>query len=244
MASYFDAYICRHNIKNMNILVTGSNKGIGLEIVTQLARLGHQAILTARDEMKGLEALKKLESNKLHAHFIMLEITKEDSIQQAVSEVKAKYGKIDVLINNAAILLREDQSLLKNDDVTMRQTLLTNATSQLNVTRAFQSLIPSGGRILMASSGGGSMTDPVGGWSPAYCTSKSMLNAITRHLAYEFIERKIAVNAFCPGWVKTDMGGKSAPREVAQGADTAVWLATAENISTGKFFRDRKVIPW
>lgn len=88
------------------------------------------------------------------------------------------------------------------------------------------------------------MTDPVGGWSPAYCISKSFLNAITRHLAHEWEGQQISVNAFCPGWVKTDMGGKAAPRNVEQGADTAVWLATADSISTGKFFRDRQEIPW
>lgn len=96
----------------------------------------------------------------------------------------------------------------------------------------------------MTSSGGGSMTDAVGGWSPAYCISKSALNAMTRHLAYELSDRQIAVNAYCPGWVRTDMGGKSAPRNVEQGADTAVWLATTEHINSGLFFRDRKVIPW
>ncbi len=96
----------------------------------------------------------------------------------------------------------------------------------------------------MTSSGGGSMTDPIGGWSPAYCVSKSALNALTRHFAYELSSQKISVNAYCPGWVRTDMGGKSAPRSVEQGADTAVWLATADKIETGKFYRDRKIIPW
>jgi NAD(P)-dependent dehydrogenase (short-subunit alcohol dehydrogenase family) len=88
------------------------------------------------------------------------------------------------------------------------------------------------------------MTDPVGGWSPAYCISKSLLNAIARHLANELSHRKIPVNAFCPGWVKTDMGGKSAPRSIEEGADTAVWLATTEKVGSGNFYRDRKVIPW
>lgn len=96
----------------------------------------------------------------------------------------------------------------------------------------------------MTSSQGGSMTDPVGGWSPAYCLSKSFLNAITRHLANELSGRNISVNAFDPGWVKTDMGGPSAPRQVEEGADTVVWLATSEKISTGKFYRSRKEIPW
>ena len=89
------------------------------------------------------------------------------------------------------------------------------------------------------------MTDPVEGWSPAYCVSKTLLNAITRQLAYELRRVRISVNAVCPGWVKTDMGGMSAPRTVEQGADTAVWLAMeAPADLTGKFFRNRSEIPW
>jgi len=151
---------------------------------------------------------------------------------------------LDVLINNAAISMRDDHSLLQNDTTITEKIIKTNALAQLAVTRAFQSLIPNGGRIIMISSGGGSMSDPVGGWSPAYCVSKSFLGAITRHLAYELSNRKISVNALDPGWVKTDMGGRSAPGSVEEGADTPVWLATSEKTATGKFFRGRKEIPW
>ena len=226
------------------ILVTGSNKGIGFEVVRQLAKLSHEVILTARDESKGLEALKKLRSESLDVQFIPLEITNEASIQQAANKVKSDFGKLDVLINNAAISLRGDHSLLTNDSSITEQIIDTNALAQLAVTRAFQSLIPNGGRIIMISSGGGSMSDPVGGWSPAYCVSKSFLGAITRHLAYELSSRKISVNALDPGWVKTDMGGRSAPGSVEEGADTPVWLATTEKTTTGKFFRNRREIPW
>jgi NAD(P)-dependent dehydrogenase (short-subunit alcohol dehydrogenase family) len=226
------------------ILVTGSNKGIGFEVARQLAELGHQVILTARDESKGQDAVKKLKAENLTVHFLPLDITNETSIQQAVTSVKSDFTKLDVLINNAAISLRGDHSLLTNDPTTTAQIINTNALAQLAVTRAFQSLIPKEGRIIMISSGGGSMSDPVGGWSPAYCISKSFLGAITRHLAYELSSRKISVNALDPGWVKTDMGGRSAPGSVEEGADTPVWLATTEKIATGKFFRNRKEIPW
>jgi NAD(P)-dependent dehydrogenase (short-subunit alcohol dehydrogenase family) len=226
------------------ILVTGSNKGIGFEIVRQLCTLGHDVILTARDPQKGLDAIAKLKSENRSAHFMEMDITSEHSIQQAFSIIKSNFGKLDVLINNAAILFKQDHSLLRNDFSIIEETLSVNSIAQLNVTRAFQSLIPDGGRIILTSSEGGSMTDPVGGWSPAYCISKSLLNAITRHLANELTRRKIPVNAFCPGWVKTDMGGKSAPRGVEEGADTAVWLATTEKVGSGNFYRDRKVMPW
>jgi NAD(P)-dependent dehydrogenase (short-subunit alcohol dehydrogenase family) len=226
------------------ILVTGSNKGIGLEMARQLSKLGHQVILTARDEAKGLEAQGKLKAQNLSVHFLVLDITKEESNLQAASRVKSEFGKLDVLINNAGISLRGDHSLLQNDPAITQQIINTNSFAQLAVTKAFQSLIPHGGRIIMISSGGGSMSDPVGGWSPAYCVSKSFLAAITRHLAYELTGRKISVNAVDPGWVKTDMGGRSAPGSVEDGANTAVWLATGDKIATGKFFRNRKEIPW
>src|SRR6267154_638720 len=225
------------------ILVTGSNKGIGFETVRQLAKLGHQVILAARDEAKGLEALKKLEGENLTLHVLVLDITMEESIVQAADKLKSDFGKLDVLINNAAISLRGDHSLLQNDAAITDQIINSNALAQLAVTRAFQSLIPNGGRIIMISSGGGSMSDPVGGWSPAYCVSKSFLGAITRHLAYELSSRMISVNALDPGWVKTDMGGRSAPGSVEEGADTPLWLATADKIATGKFFRNRREIP-
>jgi len=89
------------------------------------------------------------------------------------------------------------------------------------------------------------MTDPVGGWSPAYCISKSMLNAMTRHLAYELKDRGISVNSLCPGWVRTDMGGASATRPVEKGAETPVWLASEASPNlTGKIFRDKVEIDW
>ncbi len=150
------------------ILVTGSNKGIGFEVVRQLSKLRScRYSYCARDEAKGLDAQKKLKAENLVVHFLALDITKEESIQQAASKVKSEFGKLDVLINNAAISLRGDHSLLTNDQAITEQIINANALAQLAVTRAFQSLIPNGGRIIMISSGGGSMTDPVGGWSPA-----------------------------------------------------------------------------
>jgi NAD(P)-dependent dehydrogenase (short-subunit alcohol dehydrogenase family) len=227
-----------------NVLITGSNKGIGFEMGRQLARLGHQVILTARDPGKGRSALEKLKGENLSVKFIPLDISNSRSIGEAVGMIKAEGIKLDVLINNAAILLKEDRSLLQNESSVTGITLQTNAVSQLEVIRAFLPLMLKGGRIINVSSEGGSMTGPVGGWSPAYCISKSLLNAMTRHLAYELVSQDITVCAMCPGWVKTDMGGKSAPLSVKEGADTGIWLATAEDIPTGKFFSNRKVIPW
>jgi NAD(P)-dependent dehydrogenase (short-subunit alcohol dehydrogenase family) len=226
------------------ILVTGSNKGIGFEVVRQLARAGHHVLLAARDAAKGAEAATRLREEKLTVTWLVLDVSDPLSIEQAALRVKQEIGTIDVLINNAAVLLKEDQSLSAGTAEVFHKTMRTNVFGPVAVTRAFLPLMPSGARIIMTSSGGGSMTDPVGGWSPVYCISKSSLNAATRHLAFELASRNISVNAYCPGWVRTDMGGKSAPRSVEQGADTAVWLATADEIPTGKFWRDRREIPW
>ena len=226
------------------ILVTGANKGIGFEIVRQLAARSYSVILTSRDEAKGMNALAQLKKQNLSVDYVQMDINSEESMRQAFNKVNASFGKLDVLINNAAILLKEDQSLLNNDVSILKQTIDSNAYAQLMVTKIFAPIISTGGRIIMTSSDGGSMSNSVGGWSPAYCVSKSFLNAITRHLAYELSGRNISVNAFDPGWVKTDMGGRSAPGSVEEGADTAVWLTTADRIGTGKFFRSRKEIEW
>lgn len=231
-------------INNKVILVTGANKGIGHEIVRQLAARGYSVILASRDESKGIAAQAQLKKENLSVEYLQMDITNEKSIREAYNKVKSTYGKLDVLINNAAILLKEDQSLLMNDLSILKQTIDSNSYAQLIVARIFYPIIPPGGKIIMTSSDGGSMTNPVGGWSPAYCVSKSFLNAITRHLAYELNDRRISVNAFDPGWVKTDMGGQSAPGSVKEGADTAVWLATAEQTGTGKFYHSRKEIQW
>ncbi|MBL7858524.1 MAG: SDR family oxidoreductase [Cyclobacteriaceae bacterium] len=232
------------NTDARTIVVTGANKGIGFEVARQLATLKHNVVLGARDSAKGREAVDRLEGEGLDVHFLLMDVTDEASIKQAAHQVSVQFGKLDVLINNAAVLLREDQSLSEGTAEVIHKTMRTNVFGAVQMVRHFLPLISDGGRIINTSSAGGSMTDPVGGWSPVYCVSKSSLNAITRHLAYELSSRNISVNAYCPGWVKTDMGGESAPRSVAQGADTAVWLATAEMKETGKFFRDRKIIPW
>lgn len=232
------------NTDARTIVITGANKGIGFEVARQLAKLQHTVVLGVRDSAKGREAVDRLKEEGLDGHFLLLDVSDEASIKQAAQQVKNQFGKVDVLINNAAVLLREDQSLAEGTAEVFHRTMRPNVFGPVQMVRHFLSLIPSGGRIINTSSGGGSMTDPVGGWSPVYCISKSSLNAITRHLAYELSSRNISVNAYCPGWVRTDMGGKSAPRTVQQGADTAVWLATAKISETGKFFRDRKVIPW
>jgi NAD(P)-dependent dehydrogenase (short-subunit alcohol dehydrogenase family) len=226
------------------ILVTGANKGIGFEIVRQLATINHTVILTARDETRGREALDHLNKQDLKAHFLRLDVTDPMQRENAKKEIEREFGILDILINNAGIGVKGDKNLVAIKSDVWNQTMATNAEAPLMLVNTLVPIMPKGSRIINISSGGGSMTDPVEGWSPVYCISKSTLNAITRQLAFYLSRSGISVNAMCPGWVKTDMGTSAAPRSVEHGADTAVWLATTESVPTGKFWRDRKEIPW
>lgn len=226
------------------ILITGSNKGIGYETARQLLRLGHRVILSGRDEGRIRAAAASLEKEGGEIRVMNLNVSEPESVRSAAENLRTLQAGLDVLINNAGIVHRGDRDLSTDNEDVLLTTLATNSLGPLRVARAFLPMLNAGGRIINISSEGGSMTDPVGGWSPAYCVSKSLLNAITRQLAYELEARKIAVNAICPGWVRTDMGGKSAPRSVERGAETLVWMATANSVPTGKFFRDKKVISW
>ena len=220
-------------------IVTGGSRGIGKEIAKQLVAEGFSVIIAAKDKARGEAA-----AAETGAAFLQLDVSDEKSIHAFAAKVKATSAHIDVLVNNAGVLKSEDQSMLEATSSLIDETFRTNAIGALLLTNAIVPLMNSGGRVIMMSSGGGSMTDPVGGWSPVYCVSKALLNAITRQLASELRSKKISVNSMCPGWVRTDMGGRNAPRTVQQGADTAVWLATATGLPTGKFFRDRKEIPF
>ncbi|TND08567.1 MAG: carbonyl reductase [Bacteroidetes bacterium] len=227
------------------ILITGSGKGIGFETARQLGLLGHTIILSGRDEKRLQLAVRKLQKENIETVSLLMDVSDEKSIRSAAKELGRRKIKPDVLINNAAILGRADESIIGGDEELLLQTLTTNSLGPLRVIKAFLSLLNKPARIINISSGGGSMSDPVAGWAPAYCVSKTLLNAITRQLAEELKSKNIIVNAVCPGWVRTDMGGAGAPRAVSKGAETPVWLATeAPSGLTGKFFRDKKEIDW
>lgn len=227
------------------VLITGANKGIGYEIARQLLQKGLHVIISGRDEKRLTEAYNMLKSNHDNVNSLLMDVGEESSVNQAVQRLSSENIKIDVLINNAAVSFKSDHSIIEEDFSVVRDTLNVNSYGPLRVTRAFLPLINNPGRIINISSSGGSMSQPVGGWSPAYCVSKTTLNAITRFLALELQQRGIVVNSVCPGWVQTDMGGRSAPRTVDQGAETPVWLATEAPLNiTGSFIKDKKVMPW
>jgi NAD(P)-dependent dehydrogenase (short-subunit alcohol dehydrogenase family) len=227
------------------VVVTGANRGIGFEISRQLANRGAQVVLTARKPEVGKASVKKLAAQNLTVQFQPLDVTSNKSIIALREFLKRAYGRLDVLINNAGIIAKGDAPGLEVDMETVRVTLETNALGPLHLSQTLAPLLRRSkhARIVNISSGMGAFSEMEGDHA-AYRISKTALNAVTAILAAELRDR-IAVNAACPGWVRTDMGGRSADRDVTEGADTPVWLALdAPQRLTGKFVRDRKVISW
>ena len=233
-------------------LITGANRGIGFEVSKQLAQQGFKVYMGCRDELKGVAAAKALCSQELDVEFVHFDVTKTAGIRSVISKLKENGESLDVLINNAGVFLESDgptdsstSSLFKVDPVIILKTIETNTMGPLKL---IQSLVPmmkeSGkGRVINISSGMGQLTGMGGHW-PGYRMSKTALNAITCILDAELQETDILVNSVCPGWVRTDMGGSLASRSVEEGAETIVWLATANDIPRGKLLRDKEVIPW
>jgi len=228
------------------IVVTGANRGIGFEIVRQLSKRGAKVVLTARNPDSGQAAVARLKGEGLAAAFQPLDVTNEHSIAKLADFITSEYGVLDVLINNAGIIPENDAEVLRVDLSAIRAALETNTLAPLRLVQVLAALLRTSksGRIVNISSGMGALSD-MGSDHAAYRTSKTALNAVTAMLASALAGENISVNSVCPGWVRTDMGGPNAERDVAQGADTPVWLALdAPKTLTGKFVRNRKVIPW
>ena len=252
------------------VLVTGGNRGLGLETCRQLHRLGYRVILTARDGADGAAA-----AAAIGAAFHRLDVTDAASITALAADLRTAGTSIDVLVNNAAVALDGF------DVAVARETIDANVYGPLRVTEALLPAIADGGTIVMVSSGVGELsglsrrirqefespyltvdklsglvesfvatvadgTYREAGWpGSAYRVSKAALNALTRILARDLAPRRIKVNAACPGWVRTRMGGQSATRGIVEGTTSILWAATLpDHGPTGGFFRDRRPIPW
>ena len=227
-------------------VVTGGNRGIGFETCRQLAKQEIQVILTSRESAKGKAAAEKFQAEGLDVSYYSLDVTDADSVQRLAQFIKNEYGQLDILINNAGVLLDSSGSVLNTKIDTLHQTINTNLYGPFLLCQALIPLMEKHkyGRIVNVSSGAGQLSDMNSGY-PSYRISKTALNALTRILGNELKGTNILVNSVCPGWVKTDMGGANASRTPAQGADTIVWLATLpDNGPTSGFFRDRQPIPW
>jgi NAD(P)-dependent dehydrogenase (short-subunit alcohol dehydrogenase family) len=225
-------------------LVSGGNRGLGLEVARRLTEDGYSVVVGSRDLAKGQVVAAELGER---ASACRLDVTDPESIESCIAGIEERHGRLDVLVNNAGIegggwsTRATDVDL---DDV--RDTLETNLFGAWKLTQGALPLMRRNryGRIVNVSSGMGQLSD-MGGHAPAYRVSKTGLNALTRMLAAELDGENILVNSCCPGWVRTDMGGPNATRSLEEGGDTPYWLATLPNEGPrGGFFRNRKPIPW
>lgn len=228
-------------------VVTGANRGLGLEIARQLARAGNHVVLTSRDAAKGKAACQSLHDAGLAVTYRRLDVTSPRSVKSLASFITERFARLDILINNAGVMIDPRGTRFLNSALeTYRSTFDTNVWGPLLL---IQTLLPlmrkhSYGRIVNMSSGLAQLTG-MGNSTPAYRISKTALNALTCIVAAETKGSNILVNAACPGWVRTDMGGTGASRSVEEGADTPVWLAgLPDGGPTGGYFRDRAVIAW
>jgi NAD(P)-dependent dehydrogenase (short-subunit alcohol dehydrogenase family) len=227
-------------------LVTGAYRGIGLEVSRQLARRGFKTILTARDPRKGEAAAETLRTQGLEVVSARLDVTDQQSVDAARLFVEERFGRLDVLVNNAAILYDSWQRAAEANLETVREAFETNTLGAWRVAQAFLPLLRESGRgrIVNVSSESGSLA-VMGGGTPAYSVSKVALNALTRMLAAELRGAGVLVNSVCPGWVATEMGGPDAPRTPEEGAAGIVWAATLPaDGPTGGFFRDGEPLAW
>jgi NAD(P)-dependent dehydrogenase (short-subunit alcohol dehydrogenase family) len=223
-------------------LVTGGNRGIGLEACRQLARAGMNVVLAARDTQRGEEAAQKLRGEGLDVMFERLDVADSQSVKDCARRLAEAGTEVNVLVNNAGVYPTE--GVFSVSEETFEMALEVNTLGPSRTCQVFvPTMVKRGyGRVVNVSSGGGSFGEGLG--PAAYAISKAALNALTVKVA-QAVRRDVKVNAMCPGWVRTDMGGYGAPRSPEEAVDTLVWLASlAEDGPNGGFFRDRKPIPW
>jgi NAD(P)-dependent dehydrogenase (short-subunit alcohol dehydrogenase family) len=227
-------------------LVTGGNRGIGYELVKQLAFNGFKVILASRDQEKSREAALKLKKLDLDVVFMVIDVNNQESIRQGAITINERYGKLDVLINNAGVYLDENKKLLNMDPSILEKTMATNFFGAYYVIHSFIPLMEKQGygRIINISSEYGAMSEMSYQGVGAYKLSKLALNGLTQLVAAE-IKGDIKINAVDPGWVSSDMGGPSAPRTPKQAAESILWLATiGPEGPNGGFFRNGRRIDW
>lgn len=228
------------------ILITGSNRGLGKNVAELLGNQGHQVVLTARISEKGMAIARALKELGHHVYFHPIDLQAPDDFHLAKEFLMNKFGRLDVLINNAAIHYDLSNDVLKPDFQIVEEGLTTNLTNTWRLTCELIPLLRNSdhGRIVNVSSQSGALTG-MGGGAPGYSISKAGLNVLTIKLATALKTENILVNSVCPGWVKTDMGGLEAPRSLQQGAESIIWAATLpKDGPSGGFFRDGHPIDW
>ncbi|HZS46973.1 MAG TPA: SDR family oxidoreductase [Blastocatellia bacterium] len=225
-------------------VVTGANRGIGLEIARQLAKKGLTVVGTARNIEDARKATKDIAGGKVICH--ELDVADQASVDALADFIRNELGRVDILVNNAGIYIDGQQRVTNADLAIVQKTFETNLFGAWRMAKALIPMMKQGGygRIVNVSSGMGQFQSLDGG-TPAYRMSKTAMNSLTRMMAVELKGTNILVNSADPGWVRTDMGSSAAPRSVEEGADTPVWLATLpDGGPTGGFFFDRKPEDW
>jgi NAD(P)-dependent dehydrogenase (short-subunit alcohol dehydrogenase family) len=222
-------------------LITGGNRGIGLAISQGLLAQGYEVIITARSFDRAKQAAEQLAGTVMP---IELDVSDDGSVDRAIATLNQRIDCLDVLINNAGIYPDQNVDILTISREQLDRAMQTNTFGTIRMVQAALPLLEKSNdaRVINVSSGMGAL-DGLTTTAPSYCLSKLALNGATIMLAQSLSTKRIAVNSMCPGWVRTDMGGTSAPKSPAQGADTAIWLATeAPHSLSGKFFRDRQEV--
>jgi len=237
-------------------LITGAHKGIGLETARQLGKLGMMVLVGSRDLGRGEQAAEVLRGVGVDARAMKLDVTSEADRVAAAEFIRREFGRLDILINNAAVNLDQGAGYETSTTPveTLRETFETNVFAVIDLTQRLLPLIrkSAAGRIVNVSSAQGSLAQLAPKGSPIYATktfsydaSKTALNSFTLHLAHELRGTKIKVNSIHPGWVRTDMGGELAPLDLVEGARTSVRLATlGDDGPTGGYFHMDLALPW
>ena len=234
-------------------LITGANKGIGFEVARQIARAGWTVLAAARSEELGRQAVAKLQEEGLDVQFIHIDLDAPETAVSAAETTHKQFGKLDLLINNAAVSSRGDGPPSKVDLDAVKKSMSTNFIGTVAVTQAMVPLLQAAGKaqIINVSSELGCIsqqTNPAWKYAPvkvlAYCASKAALNMLSVQLAYEFRDGSIAVNSVNPGYTATDLNGNSGPQTVAEGAAEIVRVALLDPAVTGKFLETAGEIPW
>jgi NAD(P)-dependent dehydrogenase (short-subunit alcohol dehydrogenase family) len=233
------------NLEKRICLVSGGNRGLGFETCHQLAQLGHTVILTARNLTKGKTASKQLTDKGFDIIFYQMDVSNQDSIDDVHDKIIHRFGRLDILVNNAAILYDTWQRAIDADFEIVNQALATNLLGPWRLSKRFIPIMKKNryGRIVNVSSLAGSLHF-MGKGAPAYSISKTALNALTRKLAAELLGTGILINSIDPGWVATDMGGRGG-RPIEEGVKGIVWASTLpDDGPTGGFFFEGKPIEW
>lgn len=236
------------------VLITGAGSGLGLATSVKLAKLGYHVIMTARScSTKGQIACNRLLLNELSVDYRPLDVTNNEDRRAIVDYILEQYGRLDVLINNAAVMLdssiKKPGTIARTDEITaehLRHSIEVNALGPYDLIKRLSTLMRKQkyGRVVNVSTGLAQLSSMGAGW-PSYRVSKTMLNAITRIFAAELHADNILVNSVSPGWARTNMGGTDAPLSAEEAVDSIVWASQLPDSGpTGAFVEKRKLIPW